>query len=388
MIKQVNPGALLPFYAMSTGFLRRTESLTSNADGWKILASNRRLIPFILWEDAAPKTVTAFDVVNMDTGRIWNLSTALIIRQKRSDDSRTWYFFKDADISLELPCGRYIVILNLSGTQYFSDGIQLVNMPAGEYSSISATACAGGVVTLTATDSVAGAISLVRTEYRLTGDTSWTNFPAAGSPPYTYEFDMTAIALPSGQNILIRRTILTDAGNTLQSLYALDWDFGDPCGTYRFYQIDETSSYRAEYWAIKFSDSAKWEDKVYKSSFQEIAYLPGYFDYPEVEREIETLVSNTGARVTTKAETREFMVMVFARVPDQFIYPLSAIGDYSSITLQQVAKTTSIGPIPGAETEFTVERDSGGYYSRGRLRWRNNYHYETACVTGETTVTP
>lgn len=387
MINKVNPGAIVPFYQEGSWPMEHTKHVTGHGDGWKILASNRRLIPFIFWEDAAPQTVDAFQAVDLSSGKIYDIATSKIIRWKRSDDSRTWYFFRDADLGVVLPCGNYKVRIELTVGAYISDDLEVVDFRGPESQSFGVTSCAADVITLTATDTLVDTINVVKAEYRITNASTWTTMINTAVPPaYAYDIDMGAISLPAGENLIIRRVIQTSVGNVLHSLWALDWDSGDPCGTYSFFQIDDISSYlEPDVWALEISDSEKWEDKIYATGFTERAYLRAHWATPESEREIETLISNTGARILSTADTREFFTLELERIPDQFIYPLAALPDYETIYLKSQAKDYEIGPLVRGEVEFITEPGSGRYYSGGRIRWRNNRHFERQCNETETT---
>jgi len=385
MIYQSNPGALVPFYEEEPAAWAHTKNITQHADGWKILASNRRLIPFIFWEDDIPQVVSAFQVVNLQTGKIYDLSTALITRWKRSDESRTWYFFRDADIATVLPCGLYIIRVKLFANGYVSDPIEVIDLRGPEYQKLSVSGCSAGVLTVFATDTLIDALNTVRLEYKVSNSTTWVTVTPIIVSPYTYEIDMSAIVLPASENLLIRRTVQTDVGNVLVITYALDWSAADPCGTYVFFQLSDDSKYAEKnVWILEFSDSEKWGDKIYENGLTERAYLRSYFDAPQIEREIESRISNTGARILSTADTKEFMVLQLERIPDQFIYPLSAYSDYDTLKLIQAATGNEISLIRG-ECEVITEAGAGRYYSGGRIRWRNNKHFERTCEETETT---
>ena len=386
MTNPTNPGAFVQFFIETTR-LSGARQVSFNPDGWKVLASNRKLIPFIFWESAAPDTVIAFQLINTQTGKIYTLSTSLIDRRKRADNSKTWYIFDGSDIGETIPCGTYRYRVEFVLFSVISEEIEVINALGPEYMSLLASACASDVVTITATDTIATGSTLLseRFEYRISDETAWTEVAETGTGPYTYQVDMSAISLPAGENLLIRRTVTTSAGNTLITLYALDWDSGDPCGSYALLLVDDLSTYpNGNIWYLELADSVIWEDKIYEAGFVERVYLKGHWDFPEPERELKVLVDNTGNRVIDTADTREFLAMVFEKIPDQLIYLLSAIGDYSSISLNNLARNHSITGLVGAETTFAPE-DSSGYYRKGKLRFRNLKHFERAYLDGEST---
>lgn len=385
MINPINSGAVLPFYTESSGALAHSRQVSFNADGWKILGTNTQLLPFIFWQSGAPDVVAKFQVINIDTGKVFDLSTSLIDRRKRADNTKTWYIFDGSDIGTTLPCGTYKIRVEFVFFSVISDEIEVINAPGSEYISLATTICSLGVVTFQATDTIASAVAYERTEYRATDGSSWTTLTPTGSGPYTYELDISAISLSAGENLLIRRTIQTDAGNTLRTLHSLDWTSGSECSTYQLLTISDESTYRnGNLWYLEISDSEDWEDKIYESGFVERIYLRGYWDFPEAEREVEVLVDNAGNRELSTADTREFSKMTFEGVADHLVGILSALGDYETISLKNLARNYAITGIIGAETDFTTEPGQG-YYSRGRLRFRSLKHFETACLNGETT---
>lgn len=381
MLTQINPGAILPFYSESVTSMAHTRHVTGHGDGWKILASNRRLIPFVFWRDAAPATVDNFQAVNLTTGRVYDLSTSLVRRYKRADDSRTWYVYPDEDISEVLPCGTYSIRVVLSGTGYISDAIEVIDIRGPEVQRLNASGCALGVLEITATDDVIDSVDSEKFEWRLTSSGGWSTLAASSGPPYVYEFDLSAITLQAGHNVQIRRTVRTANGNTLLGLWSLTWGNADPCGTYDLFQIDDDSTYiEPDIWIIELSDPGKWGAKIFPSFFTERIYLRAHLNVPEIEREVETLTSNTGARILQTADTREIMVLQIEQIPDQLIYPLSGIPDYETVAIYAASKAVSFSPyefsLSRGEIEFTFDAAAGRYYSQGALRWRNNKHFE------------
>ncbi|MCB1322600.1 MAG: hypothetical protein KDK34_20240, partial [Leptospiraceae bacterium] len=308
------------------------------------------LIPVILWLDAAPATVNGFAVINVKTGLYHTLSTSLIDRVKRSDNSRTWYLFDGSDIGQTLPCGTYKIRLRIGSAVYLSDEIQVVNAPGQETISLTTGSCISFSLDFTASDTIASAINSERFEYRRTSATNWTNLAPSSTMPNVYDFDLAPKNL-AGDNYLIRRTVITDAGLVLQSFYSMTWGAVDPCGDYVFTLIDEQNTY-PDVWYLEISDSVKWEDKVYSGGFKERIYFRGYWDFPEPEREIEVLTDNQANAVLNTADTREFLVMAIAKVADHLTYKLTALGDYSTISLVNPFSGYTITGIPGAETEF------------------------------------
>lgn len=386
MTNPTNAGAILPFYTETSGALSHARQVTYHNEGWKLLASNTNLIPFIIWQTGAPEAVSKFQAINLNTGKVTDLSTGLIDRRRRNDNTKSWYLFDGSDIGTVLDCGLYKLRLELTITSFISEEIEVVNAYGPESITINPTGCAAGVLSLQATDTVASTMDYERTEYRLSNADAWTTLTPTGSGPYTYDIDIGSITLPAGENVLIRRTIVTTAGNTLQTLHTLTYTNADPCGTYQLLKIDDRSKYANNLWYLELSDSVKWEDKIYESGFVERVYFRSHWDFPEVEREVELLTDNNGNRVLNTADTREFWRIDFERVPNHLLYILSAIGDYSSIDLVDNNRGYTVFSLPGSETEFTFEPDAGGYYARGSLRFRKNKHFETTCTTGETTV--
>lgn len=387
MINPINPGAILPIYTESSTQMFHSRQVSRHRDGWKIFASNNKLIPFIFWIDSAPDVVIKFQAFNIDNGKLHDLSTALISRRRRSDNTRTWYFFDGSDISTTLPCGAYRLRIEFALTNYVSDVIQVVNALGPEYMSLSPTGCAANVLTLVSTETLVSSITYQKLEYRLTNTDSWTEISPVSSSPYTFDFNLGAQTLPAGENLMLRHTCTTTAGSVLEMFYSLNYDNADKCGTYEMYLLDDRSEYsNGDLWYLEFSDSPLWDNKIYEDGFKERIYLKGHWDFPEVERETELFTDNQANAVLNTADTREFLVMVFEKVADHLIFKLGSIGDYSSIALHNVFTGYSITGIPGAETQFTTEAAANGYYSNGRLRFRDQKHFETACTEGETTV--
>lgn len=386
MINPVNPGAIVPIYTESSSQMLHSRQVSRHRDGWKILASNTNLIPFIFWEPTTPNVVISFQVFNINTGKQYDLSTALISRRKRDDNTKTWYFFDGSDIGTTLPCGTYRFRIEFALTTYVSDEIQVVEARGPEYMSLAATGCTANVLTLVAAETIESTLEYEKLEYRLTNAEGWTEISPVSSSPYTFEFNLGEQTLPAGENLMLRHTARTSAGSVLRMFYSLNYDNADKCGTYEKYLIDDKSEYsNGNLWYIELSDSPLWSDKIYEDGFKERIYLRGHWDFPEVERETELLTDNQANAVLNTADTRELLNMVFEKVSDHLIFKLGAIGDYSSISINNVFTGYSITGIPGAETQFTTEAAANGYYSNGRLRFRDQKHFETACTEGETT---
>ena len=387
MINPTNPGAILPFYIESSGQMLHSRQVSRHVDGWKTLASDKKLIPFILWESAAPDVVQKLQVFNTNTGKLYDLSTSLIDRRRRSDNSKTWYIFDGSDIGQTLPCGTYRIRMELLLTTYISDEIQVVNASGAESMTLTVDSCSANTLTLIASETLDSTLSYEKLEYRLTNSEHWTQISPSSSSPYTFPFNIGAVTLPAGENILLRHTARTTAGSVLELYYSLNYDNADKCGTYEMYLIDDRSKQANEnLWYLEIADSPLRGDKIYEDGFKERVYLHGHWDFPEPERETEILTDNQANAVLSTADTREFLVMVFEKVADHLLFKLTSIGDYSSISLNNVFTGYSISGIPGAETEFTSEPAANGYYSNGRLRFRDQKHFETACTDGETTI--
>ena len=387
MINPTNPGAVLPFYIESGSQMAHSRQVSRHADGWKIFASNQKLIPFIFWEPTTPDVVLKFQAINIETGRVHSLSTGLIDRRKRTDNSKTWYLFDGSDIGTVLPCGTYKIRIEFALTSYISDEIQVVNAQGPEYMSLASTGCVGNILTLVATETLESTLEYEMLEYKYSGGGSWVEISPTSSAPYTFPFNLGAVTLPPNQNLILRHTARTSAGSVLRMLYALSYTNADPCGTYTLYLISDESTYtNGDLWYLEIADSPLWDDKIYEAGFVERVYFKGYWDFPEQEREVEILTDNQANAVLNTADTREFLVMAMGKIADHLLYKLNAIGDYSTISLINVFTGYSITGIPGAETQFTSEKDAGGYYSTGKLRFRDQKHFETACTTSETTT--
>lgn len=386
MINPTNPGAILPFYLESSSQMAHSRQVSRQRDGWKILASNKSLVPFIFWESSAPDTVIKLQLFNTDNGKLYDLSTSLIDRRRRTDNSKTWYIFDGSDIGQTLPCGTYKIRVEFVLTSYISDDIQIINALGPEYMNLSANSCVANVLTFIASETLESAIDSEKLEYRLTNAQHWNEISPTSSSPYTFPFNIGAQTLPSGENLMLRHTCRTEAGSVLQMFYSLNYDNADKCGTYEVYLMDDKSTYSADsLFCIEISDSVLWGNKIYEDGFKERIYLRGHWDFPEVEREVEVLTDNQANAVLSTADTREFLALDLEKVSDHLLYKLGSIGDYSTISITNVMTGYSITGIPGAETEFTSEPGSG-YYSRGRLRFRDQKHFETPCTEGETTV--
>lgn len=387
MIKPVNPGAILPMFLETASPLAHSRQVSFHADGWKILGSNRKLLPFIFWQSGAADSVVKFQVINIGTGKVHDLSTSLIDRRRRTDNTKTWYLFDGSDIGETLPCGVYKIRVELVLASFISDEIEVINAWGPEYIGLLDTGCTSDVLSLQGSDTIASAISYQRTEYRISNATAWTAIPTTGTGPYTYDLDLSTIVLPAGENVIIRRTIQTTAGNTLRTIHTLDYTNADPCGTRSLLLVNDKSVYaNGDLWYLELADSPLWDDKIYESGFVERVYLRGHWDFPEVEREVEVFTDNIGGRVLNTADTKEFLTMDFEKVADHLLYKLSTLGDYSTLSLDNVSRNYSITGIPGAETTFSSQPDAGGYYSRGRIRFRENKHFETTCTDSETTI--
>lgn len=385
MINPINTGAILPFYTETASRMSHSRQVSQHADGFRILASNKSLIPFIFWELTAPQVVVNFQLFNIGSGAMYDLSTSLIDRRKRVDNSKTWYIFDGSDIGQTIPCGTYKLRVEFALSSYISDEIEIVNALGPEYATLTATACATDILTLESSETTESSVIDNRLHYRLSNSNNWIQVLALIGTPTEFNFSLSP-NLSANESIQIRHTVTTEAGNTLVNIYSLTYDNGDKCGTYQIHLIDDRSTYAGgDLWEIQLSDSIIWGDKIYEAGFVEKIYLRGHWDFPEAEREVEILTDNQANAVLNTADTREYLIMIFEKVADHLIYKLAALGDYSTISLYSVFTDYSITGIPGAEAQFSTDTGSG-YYSTGKLRFRDQKHFETACTEGETTV--
>lgn len=384
MINPINTGAVLPFFLAGSDSSRQASRQES---GFQLKASNTNLIPFIFWLDTTPDTVLEFRVLSMTTGLIVELDTALINRRRRTDLSRTWYFFNGDDISEVLPCGVYKIQVSFLLTTYESDEIKVVEARGGEYFTLGINSCAANILTLGATDTISKPSSSVigqTLSYKLSDSSNWVNVSPFTTSPYTFQLDIGSITVPTDGSLLIRREVATQAGGNLVMEYSLRYTNADPCGTASLFFLRDLSTYTNDsLWYLEFFDSIGWGDKIYEDSFVERIYFDGNFDFPEQEREEEVLTDNQGNQVLNTANTIEYQVMVMGDLADSSLFVLGSIGDYSDISIVNNSAGVQGDVI---SPTFSSSPDTAGIYSRGRLRYIDRKYFETACTEAENTV--
>ena len=377
MINQINPGALVPVY---TTQIDHTKYLTQHADGWAIRAPRKTLIPIIFWSDTIGVPMSAFRLFNIDTGAIYDLSPFLFESVERVDLTRTWYYLPVlSDIGVDVPCGNYQAYFKVGLSEYWTDIMHLMDICGFEAAEVIQIGCNGNNYTFNLIDNLQSAIVAESTDFRYDNQVAWTDAGVVGN-----SFVLSPDLIRGSEYILIRRRVTTECGNKLERCYSFYYDFDAQCNDTLFHLIADKSTYASgNVWLLEYSDDTRWGDVIFPGAFKNRLYFDGYFNFPQTERATEVIIDNLGNEIVSNSLTKATMEMHVDRVPDFAQFSLSAIRDYTDVTLLNPARGVQVKSLNNPT--MTFEPLSSGYYSRGILRFDSQQNFDWACIPAEET---
>jgi hypothetical protein len=379
MIQPVNPGCLLPFFHIDDE-RQITKLVTKRPSGWKITGTREFLLPFILWFDTPAQTVDAFELINLDTGLLYSVNPAKIGVRERDDLTKSWYFWRGTGLTDEdFPCGKYKIQVTLSTSGVFvSDIIQIVDVRNAEELKLIQGACVGSTLTINVQNNLSLSSSVVSETARWRYSTSniWNNETVSGGT-----FDITPVVSTGLATIIIEKTTLSDSGNFLQVVYAIDYDQADFCGTATMRFVKDVSTYKHNnWWSLNLEDSKLWGDNIiFESNYKQRVYFEGFVDNPEPERSETVLIDNLGNENPSTGDTKNYSVIAMRDIPDQMAWILSAIGDFETATL-----TSHAGIFTRTLDRATISFEPlASGFNRGTLKFLANKYFDRQCLETE-----
>jgi hypothetical protein len=369
MTNQLNKGCILGFYADEKYQARNT-----NPDGCLLMASDKYLLPFMVWHDAAPFTVGKFRLVSVDTGEQVDLSTSLIARKKKSDNSRTWYYFDGSDVGAEFFCGLYYIVLELaSGPKFVSDVIQVRKLEYGNhFTPLFDTLTPTPVVKIIHSGS---AIESAVASYQNNGSggsisTAVTISGLANSTTFT---------IPAGSLVntwvKIRYWFKTFEGPAREVFLSVRYGPGPsftPDIEVMGYEFTEAKSF----FQLRLGASQDLGNLIYSTGWKQWIYLQGGYNYPQIQNEREVSINGDGETLLLSDSIRVKQELGLIEIPDQALPSLARVAILNNCDLYDLKTSQQFNL---KELEFEVGQQEG-YTSTGILRFQSEYAQTGACL--------
>lgn len=366
-----NAGNLLPFFD-SLDWQRHRQP-GQDALPYGLPASRVRLIPFQAFFDIDfdPDTVT-FRLVNIATAETLTLDSALI-EVGQTADGKVWLTYQAADLDTVPDCGYWYVWLTVTdGTDTanrYSEVLRLANWANFERARLTENGCGvdGSDVEISFLDTspLVGTATSVTVEKRV--GASWVGVG-------TGDFVLTVANADEGA--IIRITVVSSTGNTLQTEYTLAWDSGDPCVTLEITesgQNDALSDDLPDLWRVTFTNAQDRGNVLYQTGYtQELFLEPSpIWDVPEIERSTETVINGEGLAITRTARTVERMRFESMDLPDYVIHFLTGAAELETVTLENVttAKTLTLENLAFTSRRQGKELNTGQFQADGRTEY-------------------
>lgn len=373
MIGQINTGCALPFFVNT-----KYQTRYLNDEGCRIIASNVYLLPFQFWVDDIAETVNQFALVNVSSGYMLDLDTALILRKKLSDDSKTWYYFTGVDIGEILECGNYYIIVRVGEVNYYSDVINVRVIGVPETFDITVGAIGVSEMEIMATHTVNTIITSAKVSYQINGigDHTVVATTITGGDDVTWNMP---IPIPDfGSWYKIKYLTRSNFNVVFERVFTLKFDSGDPAGTVQLEYLSDKITGVNDLFLIEIDNTTDYGSVIYSvDDVNQKLYLEGSFGFPEVVRSAEFQQNGNGVSSLVFTQTRLKQALTLINVPDQFIQLLSDLNAHDSVTITDMKTGKVYTNIE--ETEFALADQEDGYFSKGVLRFQSDYSQRGAC---------
>jgi hypothetical protein len=356
----VNPGNLLPFYAIgySANDLRWQRHRLPGQDviPYGLPCPRTRLMPFQVTGLGSAPTPASFGLFSPeDDSELVNLDVTLLT--VNSDGTRWWVtWYADEDLDVVPDCGYWYVFLNLgeSAGQYVSEvlycqdfcGFEVVGLE------IEADSCAvdGGTISFSLLANVyAGSVATWNIQ-RKTG-LEWVTVSSGSSHSVSETL--------SNESVQFRIQVTTPCDLIITQTYTITWDSADGCGTLDI-GTATTSTNQAgilstgPVWRLNFSNTTDKANVLYQNNYEQYLYLPmPIWDVPEVERETDIRVNGNGEEIRRFTRTVERRGFETPDIPDYVMGWLSKAGDLNTITFEDAKLVDSLVPVGFAVENLT-----------------------------------
>jgi len=336
-MKYLNAGNLIPFY--DTLDWQRHRQPGQDALPYGLPVSRLRLAPFQVYFDTAvvPETVV-FRLVNVVTNETLTLDDALIAVDRHADGF--WLTFEGSDLDQTPDCGYWYAWLYVADTDAentfnrYSEVLRLVNWANYERARLTFNGCSvdGSNLDLSLLDTslLVGTADTVLVEQRV--GASWVGIGTG---------DVVVTVANADEGEMVRITVESSTGNTLQTEYTFVWDSADPCDTLTFIQSGQNDTLATDLpdlWRVIFTNPKDRGNVLYQNGYTQELFLevPPIWDVPEVQRETENTVNGEGLAITRTARTVERMKFEAMDLPDYAIHFLNAAAELGTVTLENV----------------------------------------------------
>ena len=353
----VNPGNLLPFYAIgySANDLRWQRHRLPGQDvtPYGLPCPRTRLMPFQLTGLGSAPTPASFALFNPedDSEAVTLDETTLTVD---SDGTRWWVtWYADQDLDVVPDCGYWYVFLNLgeSEGQYVSEVLYCQDFCGFEKIglAIEADSCSedAGNITFTLNadiETASGTAYTIQRKNGLSWDTESTNASA----------EITEAAIDETHQYRIQAT--TPCGIIFTVTYTATWDSADACATLDLGAATVAKNEAgvlstSPVWRLNFAHSTDKANVLYQNDYEQYLYLPTViWDVPEVERETDIRVNGNGEEIRRFTRTVERRGFETPDIPDYVIGWLTKAGDLNTITFEDAKLVDSLVPV-GFEVE-------------------------------------
>lgn len=301
----INSACVLPFYTDIT------QQVRSAHDGFGIVASSTKLIPFTFDEDE-PAAVSEFHLIEINGARTYKIPDLLMAVEVDTDGKAVYYFDGD-NLKFTVICGQYFIKASIKNGDrvYYSAILNVQNICSAENVEV-------------------GYIGEVNNQHR------FSISPLMSSPQLetvgTYEngqitvsvatpthFDTALIGI--GETSTIIRKVKTDC-SLIDARYFFkrtSAGVGEIHLFSRAYSIDEPSE---GIWYLEYSHDKDVERIPYSSGYKQRFYCKPVFASPSPDENNSYLPNGDGKEYLEQAILKGQLVITIPDVPDGAIEPL------------------------------------------------------------------
>jgi hypothetical protein len=333
-----NPGNVLPAYNNTRW--QRHRQIGQDILPFGLPAPNMRGIPFQFYVSAGtpPEGITWHLVNAADESETYTQNPDLLTITEAAAGGYWITWHGNENFTNVPPCGFYYYVLGIGEAEYYFEVMNLKPNGGFEETAVIIAGCNtdGGFLNLEVenVDSLAAYPFVSATlEYFNEADEWVDEGPTGGVIQYNGD-----------SPLLIRRTVVTQAGNTITANYTYTFSPGDLCGgelalTSLVYGDNTTAK---PFWVMRFYNETDKGTVLYQTGYIQSLYVnPPVFNRPLIDRRTERRENGFGNEVYRYTRTAEKMRFEVADLPDYVIEFLSKAGDLSNVVLED--RTTGEG---------------------------------------------
>lgn len=372
----VNAGNVFPIY---DNLLDQVRFRTGDAN-FHFIGDDRTLIPWQLPLASIPTDVRIF-VVGRDMGVQTSYEIDVSNVEIKCEGTRAIVTYYGAP---QTPgyCGFYYLQIDVDGTVYYSEMLYLQQRNDYESVGFGAPSYDAGddEIDLSASDTLS--TDLITQNIELKNQPNSTGaWVSIGSATASVSSLASVSPLPDGyEERFIRRTVETEAGALLQTIFRLHWDPTDPGGTVTLIPYHSTSKHhRKDRFSMTVTNTLDIEDGdvtlYYSRGYTQRFDFNGHLHEPRGEITANTIIDGTGARTTNAQIAKQRLAVTIEKVPDQALYFFQFLEKCSSVTI----RNTVFGDTY-ALREIELQIVSTGLFNTVEISWLDKLATVSGCL--------